>query len=187
MSIKLIVGLGNPGADYAKTRHNAGFWLLDALATTEFRFDKKFHGDVATTTIANQSVWLLKPLTYMNLSGQSIQALMNFYKIGLDEIIVAHDELDLPAGTVKFKQGGGHAGHKGLRDIIAKCGGKDFLRVRIGIDRPEHARDVKNHVLKSPSKADRTAIENGMYRAEKSLTTLLTDGLAKAMNELHSE
>lgn len=187
MRIKLIVGLGNPGADYAKTRHNAGFWFLDTLAATDFRLDKKFHGELSTTTIAGQPVWLLKPMTFMNLSGQSVQAIMSFYKIGLDEILVAHDELDLPTGTIKFKQGGGHAGHNGLRDIIAKCGGKDFLRLRIGIDRPEHASDVRHYVLKAPSKLDMTSIESGLYRAEKSLMTLANDGLAKAMNELHTE
>ena len=139
MPIKLIVGLGNPGKKYAETRHNAGFWLVERVAAqhrASFRKEAKFHGLAAKLSGAGGDVWLLQPQTYMNESGTAVGALAQFYKISADEILVAHDELDLPPGGVKIKQGGGHAGHNGLRDIGANLGTPEFWRLRIGIGHP---------------------------------------------------
>ncbi len=185
MPIQLIVGLGNPGDKYAKTRHNAGFWLLDSLSS-DFRYDKKFNADFAETFIGGQKVYLLKPLTFMNLSGDAVQKALQFYKISPNNMLVAHDELGFPAGKCKLKQGGGHGGHNGLRDIIAKTGSKDFLRLRIGIDHPGDARQVANYVLKSPSKIEQTAIDNSLMDAERAVDILMKDGIEAAMQKLHS-
>jgi peptidyl-tRNA hydrolase, PTH1 family len=156
-SIKLIVGLGNPGAQYERTRHNAGFEFVDELARQHqgsFKKDSKYFGDVCSVIIGTQKVWLLKPTTFMNRSGQGVQALANFYKIPVEEILVAHDELDIDPGCVKLKQGGGHGGHNGLRDIIAKmANNKNFKRVRLGIGHPGDAKQVADFVLgKAPKK-----------------------------------
>ncbi len=185
MPIQLIVGLGNPGDKYAKTRHNAGFWLLDNLASN-FRYDKKFNADFAETFIGGQKVYLLKPLTFMNLSGDAVQKALQFYKISPENMLVAHDELDFPTGKCKLKQGGGHGGHNGLRDIIAKTGSKDFLRLRIGIDHPGDARQVANYVLKPPSKTEQTDIDNSLMDAERAVDILMKDGIEAAMLKLHS-
>lgn len=185
MPIQLIVGLGNPGDKYTKTRHNAGFWLLDNLSTN-FRYDKKFNADFAEMVIGGQKIYLLKPLTFMNLSGDAVQKALQFYKISPKNMLVAHDELDFPAGKCKLKKGGGHGGHNGLRDIIAKTGSKDFLRLRIGIDHPGDARQVANYVLKPPSKIEQTAIDNSLMDAERAINILMKDGLEAAMLKLHS-
>ncbi len=185
MPIQLIVGLGNPGDKYAKTRHNAGFWLLDNLSAN-FRYDKKFNADFAETLIGGQKVYLLKPLTFMNLSGDAVQKALQFYKISPENMLVAHDELDFPAGKCKLKQGGGHGGHNGLRDIIAKTGSKDFLRLRIGIDHPGDARQVANYVLKPPSKIEQSAIGNSLMDAERAIEILIKDSLESAMHKLHT-
>lgn len=185
MPIQLIVGLGNPGDKYAKTRHNAGFWFLDNLSN-DFRYDKKFNAEFAETVIGGQKIYLLKPLTFMNLSGDAVQKAVQFYKISPDKMLVAHDELDFPAGKCKLKKGGGHGGHNGLRDIIAKTGNKDFLRLRIGIDHPGDARQVANYVLKAPSKIDQQAIDNSLMDAERAIDTLIKDGVEAAMLKLHS-
>ncbi len=185
MTIKMIVGLGNPGDKYAKTRHNAGFWFLDELADT-FRYDKKFNAEVAEIRHGDEKILLVKPLTFMNLSGDAVQKALQFYKISAAELLVAHDELDFAAGVCRFKKGGGHGGHNGLRDIVAKIGGGDFLRLRIGIDHPGNAKAVANYVLKPPSKEDFQRIEQSLWEAQKALKTLLNDGLAAAMQELHS-
>ncbi len=181
----LIVGLGNPGDKYVKTRHNAGFWLLDALSS-DFRYDKKFNAELAEVLINGKKVFLLKPLTFMNLSGDAVQKVMQFYKISPENMLVAHDELDFPAGVCKLKKGGGHGGHNGLRDIIAKIGSKDFLRLRIGIDHPGDSRQVANYVLKSPSKIERQAIDNSLMDAERAIDVLIQSGVEAAMLKLHS-
>jgi PTH1 family peptidyl-tRNA hydrolase len=187
--IRLIVGLGNPGADYAATRHNAGFWFVDLLAERQggaFRSESKFHGQVCRILIKGRECWLLKPSTFMNRSGQSVSSLAKYYKIGLEEILVAHDELDMPPGVVRLKFGGGHAGHNGLRDIVSAMGGKEFWRLRIGIDHPGNARDVVNYVLGRPSKQDADAIAGALGESERVLPDLVEGRFQLAMNSLHS-
>ncbi len=185
MPVQLIVGLGNPGNKYTKTRHNAGFWLLDKLSF-HFRYDKKFNAEITEILIGGHKVYLLKPLTFMNLSGDAVQKVLQFYKIIPENMLVAHDELDFPAGQCRLKKGGGHGGHNGLRDIIAKTGSRDFLRLRIGIDHPGDARQVANYVLKPPSKIDQQAIANSLMDAEQAIELLIKDGIETAMLKLHS-
>ncbi|MDO5091591.1 MAG: aminoacyl-tRNA hydrolase [Cardiobacteriaceae bacterium] len=187
--IKLIVGLGNPGERYQKTRHNAGFWLLDALAAhagERFRDEKKYFGEYARIAIGHQPVHLLKPQTYMNASGRAVAALANFYNLASDDILVAHDELDLPEGSVKLKQGGGHGGHNGLRDIIKALDSRDFYRLRIGIDHPGDKNLVVDYVLHPPGKDGLISIEHAIRKGENILPVLLKDGAEKAMHQLHS-
>ncbi|MFP3874393.1 MAG: aminoacyl-tRNA hydrolase [Thiohalophilus sp.] len=188
--MQLIVGLGNPGPDYEGTPHNAGFWFVDAVARQYhaiFKPEKKFHGEVARFSHAGQDVWLLKPVTYMNLSGQAVQALANFFKIDKENILVVHDDLDLPPGTARLKEGGGHGGHNGLRDIISRMGGNGFQRLRIGIGHPGDKNRVTSHVLKKAAKDDRIAIENAIKAALKVLPEVLDGELPGAMNELHKK
>lgn len=187
--VDLIVGLGNPGPEYEHTRHNAGFWFVDAIAAAHavpFRKEKKFHGDVARIYAHGHDIWLLKPDTFMNLSGQAVQALANFYKIDLKNMLVAHDDLDLPPGTARLKQGGGHGGHNGLRDIISKMGGNGFQRLRLGIGHPGDKHKVTGHVLKKTSADDQIAIERAIEQAIKVLPDVINGDLQKAMNQLHS-
>jgi len=188
--VSLIVGLGNPGAEYEKTRHNAGFWFLDELARQHglsFKPEKKFHGDVARYKHGGEDVWLLKPTTFMNLSGQAVQALAHFYKINLDEILVVHDELDLSVDTARLKKGGGHGGHNGLRDIASKMGGNNYLRLRLGIGHPGDKNKVTNHVLKKASTDDQISIERNIERALNVLPLVIDGDIQKAMNELHTD
>ena len=187
--IALIAGLGNPGGQYEATRHNAGFWFVDQIARragATLRHENKFHGHAAKVTLHGFDVWLLKPKTFMNLSGQSVAALSKFYKIEPPNILVVHDEIDLPPGTVRLKRGGGHGGNNGLRDIIAKLG-KDFARLRIGVGRPAHSSEVTNYVLHRPSVDDHISIERAMDEGEGVLSLMLEDGLEKATNKLHSK
>ncbi len=169
--IRLIVGLGNVGAEYERTRHNAGFWFVDELAAgtrASFRSERKFFGEVARTSVDGQEVWLLKPATYMNLSGQAVQAVAAFYRIAPAEILVVHDELDLAPGDVRLKKGGGLAGHNGLKDISARIGTPDFWRLRIGIGHPRTqglAQEVADFVLHPPRREEQTAIEAAIGRA----------------------
>lgn len=184
--IKLIVGLGNPDAKYLKTRHNAGFWLLDELSAS-WTVEAKFHGWYQKTLIANRPIHLLKPNTYMNASGRAVGALANFYQIQPEEILVVHDELDLPEGVARLKLDGGHGGHNGLRDIIQVLGTKRFYRLRIGIDRPAEKAQVVNYVLNPPNQGGMTKIQEALSSAIKVLPVLLQDGAEKAMHLLHSE
>ena len=189
-AVQLIVGLGNPGPEYEATRHNAGFWFVDAVARRwhgQFRAEKKFHGDVARVTLDGHEVWLLKPGTFMNRSGQSVQAMARFYRIPPEAMLVAHDELDLPPGTARLKQGGGHGGHNGLRDIIDKLGTRDFLRLRLGIGHPGDSRQVTGYVLKKPGQDDRLAIEQAIDRSLDVLPDVIAGNLQAAMNRLHAE
>jgi len=188
-AIQLIVGLGNPGPEYEPTRHNAGFWFVDELARRHgvtLRRENRFHGWVGQAQVGGRNVWLLKPDTFMNRSGQSIVAFALFYKIPRDAILIAHDELDLPAGTVRLKRGGGHGGHNGLRSTIQHLGGPDFVRVRIGIDHPGHKDDVVDYVLNRPSQDDRRAIEDGIDAAADQVSQLLAGEFERVMHELHS-
>jgi PTH1 family peptidyl-tRNA hydrolase len=162
---RLIVGLGNPGAEYADTRHNAGFWLCERLAAkfgAEFRRESRFHGLAGRT---RDQVWLLLPQTYMNHSGQAVAALARFYRIAPGEMLVLHDELDLPPGTLRLKFGGGLGGHNGLKDIAAHFGTQDFWRLRIGVGHPGDRDQVVDYVLKKPRAEERTLIEAALDRA----------------------
>ncbi len=187
-AIRLIVGLGNPGPEYDQTRHNAGFWFVDELARRYqgiFRHESKFAGEVCRITLDGHDVWLLKPLTYMNRSGQSVKLMTGFYKIPLGQLLVAHDEIDLPPGSAKLKCGGGHGGHNGLRDIFGHLG-KDFWRLRIGVGHPGHKDQVVDYVLSRPSRADHDAILRDIDEAAD-LAPLIVEGeLEKAMHRLHS-
>jgi PTH1 family peptidyl-tRNA hydrolase len=189
-AIRLIVGLGNPGAEYQKTRHNAGFWLLDELAwdyKQSFRAEAKFFAEVARAAQPGGSdLWLLKPMTFMNLSGQAVVALARFYKIMPNEILVVHDELDLPPGSARFKQGGGHGGHNGLKDIIAKLGTPDFWRLRLGIGHPGERTEVVNYVLKKPRAEEQSEIDQAMVAALAVLPQALAGEMAAAMKQLHT-
>lgn len=188
--IKLIVGLGNPGAKYADTRHNAGEWLIERLAhrfNFNLRDESKFFGKTARTSIQGKEVRFLIPTTFMNLSGKAVGALATFYRIQPEQILVLHDELDLPVGSVKLKLGGGHGGHNGLKDIIAQLGNsKNFYRLRIGIGHPGDRNQVSNFVLSKPAPAEKQRIEQALDEAECCIEILLKDGITKAMNRLNS-
>ncbi|MDH3342877.1 MAG: aminoacyl-tRNA hydrolase [Gammaproteobacteria bacterium] len=190
IDLKLIVGLGNPGSKYTKTRHNAGFWFVEELAAAHggsFRLEKKFHGEVAKINLAGRDVWLLKPETFMNRSGDSVQSLMSFYQLQADNILVAHDELDLEPGDIRLKTGGGHGGHNGLRDIIAHSGTKDFHRLRIGIGHPGNKAQVADYVLHNPSLDDSIAIDASISRAQTVMALLAEGAMEKAMHQLHTK
>ena len=187
--IKLFVGLGNPGPEYEATRHNAGFWWIDAVARElkcSLAMDKAYQGLVARTQVQGQTVWLLEPQTYMNVSGRSVAALARFFKIQPQEILVAHDELDVVPGQVKLKLGGGHGGHNGLRDIHAQLGSADYWRLRIGIGHPGVKTEVANWVLKKPSAEHRTAIEDCIIRGLQALPEILRGEMDKATMRLHT-
>ena len=187
--IRLIVGLGNPGPRYEGTRHNAGFLLTDLIARRHggtFKSESRFHGQVCRIRSEGRECWLLMPATYMNRSGQSVSSLANYFKIAPEEMLVAHDELDLPAGAVRLKQGGGHAGHNGLRDIISALGGRDFWRLRLGIGRPEDSREVVDYVLSRPSRADADALEQAVTSAAEVLPEILAGEFQRAMHRLHT-
>ena len=187
--IKLIVGLGNPGKEYAATRHNAGFWWVDELTrihSANFKADSKFHGLVARANMHGNEVHLLKPQTFMNISGRAVGAVAQFYKIEPAQILVVHDELDLPPGSAKLKLGGGHGGHNGLKDIIAHLGTKDFWRLRIGIGHPGERNEVSNYVLNSPRKEEQVLIDEAMQRAQEVAPLIIEGKMEAAMLKLHS-
>ncbi|KQM71166.1 aminoacyl-tRNA hydrolase [Xylophilus sp. Leaf220] len=187
--IKLFVGLGNPGPDYEATRHNAGFWWIDALAREwklQLNVEKGYWGLMARTTIAGQTVWLLEPLTFMNASGKSVAALARFFKIAPAEILVVHDELDIVPGQVKLKFGGSHAGHNGLRDIHAQLGSPDYWRLRLGIGHPGDRAEVIHWVLKKPSLDHRIAIDQCIDRSLKAVPALLAGEMDKATMLVHT-
>lgn len=188
VDLRLIVGLGNPGANYHSTRHNAGFWLIDELArdhAISLKNETRFHGEVGKFNSAGKDIYLLKPTTFMNRSGQSIAALSKYFKITPEQILVMHDELDLEAGDIRLKKSGGHGGHNGLRDTINHIG-KEFYRLRIGIGHPGDRNQVVNYVLKNPSKEDLGKIEEASQKFINILPTLLDGRFDKAMQELHT-
>lgn len=191
MKIKLIVGLGNPGQEYDRTRHNAGFDYVDELArrySGQFKPEKKYFGEVTKVSINGEQVYLLKPMTFMNRSGQGISALANFFKIQPEEILVAHDELDLAPGVARLKVGGGHGGHNGLRDTIAKLGNnKNFKRLRIGIGHPGSANQVVGYVLKKASQTDQQLIDQAIDDAVDNTETAVNGQWDKAMKDLHTK
>lgn len=184
-SIRLIVGLGNPGPDYAATRHNAGFWLVDLLSRQQhapLRAEGKFFSLYGRAG----ELHLLEPQTFMNASGKAVAAVARFYKIQPDEILVVHDELDLPPGAAKFKLGGGHGGHNGLRDILSALGTPDFWRLRLGIGHPGHKAEVVNFVLKPPRKEEQDAINRAIDHALDVMPDVLAGRLPEAMQTLHT-
>ena len=187
--IKLFVGLGNPGPEYEATRHNVGFWWVDALASelkVTLTHDRGYHGLVARTTLHGQTVWLLEPQTFMNLSGKSVAALARFFKIAPEEILVVHDELDVVPGQAKLKFGGSHAGHNGLRDIHAQLGTGDYWRLRLGIGHPGVKSEVVNWVLKKPLKEQREAIEDAIVRTLHATPALVAGEMEKATLLIHT-
>ena len=188
--IKLIVGLVNPGDKYTDTRHNAGEWLIECLArrfNVSLNPESKFFGKTARILVNGKEVRLLVPTTFMNLSGKAVGALASFYRIKPEEILVIHDELDLPPGTAKLKQGGGHGGHNGLKDIVAQLGNNNnFYRLRIGIGHPGHRDLVAGYVLNKPSPADRDALEKVLDEATDCVEMIFKDGMVKATNRLNS-
>ena len=187
--IKLFVGLGNPGPDYAATRHNAGFWWIDELARelkVSLSMDKSYHGYAARTTVGGQTIWLLQPQTFMNLSGKSVASLAKFFKIAPEEILVVHDELDIAPGQMKVKFGGSHAGHTGLRDIHAQLGSADYWRLRIGVGHPGVKSEVINWVLKKPSLDNRIAIDQAITRSLKAVPDMISGDMDKATMLIHT-
>ncbi len=188
--ILLIVGLANPGAEYEQTRHNAGAWFVSTLAddaNITLRHNPKFHGLHGTAKVKGHDCHLLIPSTYMNHSGQAIQALASYYKIGPRQILVAHDELDLQPGTIRLKFDGGHGGHNGLRDTIHHLSTKEFYRLRIGIGHPGAGYDVSDYVLSPPRKAERAEIDTALHQAEGILPLVMAGEFQKAMQFLHTE
>jgi len=187
-AIQLIVGLGNPGPGYEPTRHNAGFWFVDELVRScrqSFRSEQRFHSEVASCLLDGNEFRLQKPMTFMNRSGQAASALARFFKIPLQQILVVHDELDLPPGTIRLKKGGGHGGHNGLRDLISHLGSKDFYRLRVGIGHPGHRDQVVDYVLRKPSKEDRRQIDDAIYDALNIMPDVVEGKFELAMNSLH--
>ncbi|MEM7316983.1 MAG: aminoacyl-tRNA hydrolase [Planctomycetota bacterium] len=188
--IELIVGLGNPGSEYAETRHNAGFWFIDRYVAdlgSTFSTESRFFGDVAKVATQGRTLRLLKPMQYMNRSGQAVAALSRYFKIPADGILVIHDELDLPPGDARIKFSGGHGGHNGLRDLISHLGSRDFWRVRLGIGHPGHQSEVVNYVLKTPSRDDTNAIDDAVSRVLAAMPLIAQGEMQLATNDVHSQ
>jgi peptidyl-tRNA hydrolase, PTH1 family len=191
-AIRLIVGLGNPGPEHETDRHNAGFWFVDEVARAhggQWRRESRFSGEAARVSIGGHDAWLLKPQTYMNRSGQSVSALARFYRIAPDEVLVAHDELDLAPGTIRLKKGGGSGGHNGLKDISAALGGPNYWRLRIGIGHPRDlypGREVVDFVLQRPARAEQEAMAARMPAALDVVPLLVAGQLERAGQKLHT-
>lgn len=188
-SLRLVVGLGNPGTQYERTRHNVGFWFVDEVAARHrvaFRDERRFHGAVATLDWNGGVVYLLKPSTFMNQSGRAVAAVTKFFKIEPPQILVVHDELDLPPGVVRLKRGGGHGGHNGLRDLIACLGAADFYRLRFGIGHPGDRSAVIRYVLDGPLRSEGPLLQKAIGRAISLLPGLLEGRFGKVMSELHA-
>ena len=186
--LKLIVGLGNPGAEYARTRHNAGFWLVDELARRHggtFRHEGRHQGELARVRMNGEEVWLLKPMTFMNRSGGPVSSVLGFYKLAPAQMLVAHDEIDLPSGTIRLKDAGGHGGHNGLRDVIA-AQGEGFWRLRIGVGHPGSAREVVDFVLTQAGKDEQRTIDETIVVGADAIEETLRLGAQVAMNKLHA-
>ena len=185
--LKLIVGLGNPGTEYARTRHNAGFQFMDELARRHgavFRSEPRHRAELARARIGAADLWLLKPMAYMNHSGDAVQSIASFYKVSPAAVLVAYDELDFPPGVVRLKFGGGAAGHNGMRDVIAQLG-DGFWRLRIGIGHPGDRTQVLDYVLGRPPVAQAMLLQEGLQAAADAVPVLLTEGAQIAMNRLH--
>ncbi|RDI48598.1 aminoacyl-tRNA hydrolase [Aquicella lusitana] len=190
LPIQLIVGLANPGKEYADTRHNAGGWFVEALAHSDnvtLRLEAKYHGLHGVIQLHNQSCHLLIPTTFMNHSGQAVRACMHYHKIPPESILIAHDEIDLPTGIIRLKFDGGDGGHNGLKDVIRHLNTRQFYRLRIGVGRPANSKDVVDYVLNNPSKADRQKIDRALLKVNDILPFLMAGEMQKAMQELHTE
>ncbi len=188
LTLKIIAGLGNPGPEHQLTRHNVGFWFCDALARRyggEFRDYRKYSGETARIGVAGRELILLKPTTYMNRSGMAVRQLSDFFKIAPQEILVVHDELDLPVGAIRVKHGGGHGGHNGLRDIIAHVG-EDFWRLRLGIGHPGAKAEVIDYVLTRAPPAEEESLLDAVSTAAEAMPLLLEQGAERAMARLHA-
>jgi peptidyl-tRNA hydrolase, PTH1 family len=188
-TIQLIVGLANPGKEYAETRHNAGAWFVENLALDAnvlLKRSAKFHGLYGLATLHDKPCHLLIPTTFMNLSGQAVRACMHYHKLSPDSILIAHDDIDLPAGTIKLKFDGGDGGHNGLSDIIRHLSTRQFYRLRIGVGHPGNSKDVVDYVLDKPSKADKQKIDLAIADGEAAVPLLLDGDIAKAMQALHT-
>jgi len=188
-AVTIIAGLGNPDSKYERTLHNAGFWFVDALLLKfggELRFDKKFDADVGRIKLQGSDVWLIKPQSFMNLSGGPVRSMLDYYRLRPQNLLVAHDEIDLPPGTVRLKQGGGHGGHNGIRDVIQHCGA-DFMRLRVGVGHPGEKSKVTNYVLKKGSAEVQAAVEQNVDDAVAVMPILMEDGLSAAMKKLHTK
>jgi PTH1 family peptidyl-tRNA hydrolase len=188
LPLKLVVGLGNPGREYARARHNAGWWFVDELAARfggSWRHDAREHTELARIDVAGTQLWLLKPTAFMNRSGAPVAAVAKFYGIEPGEILVAHDDIDLPPGVARLKHGGGHGGHNGVRDVIAHLGA-DFWRLRLGVGHPGSKDLVLDAVLDRPTQAEQQAIDEALSRALEIMPELLRSGAQKAMHSLHS-
>jgi PTH1 family peptidyl-tRNA hydrolase len=187
--VRLIVGLGNPGPKYAGTRHNAGFWFVERVADrlgVALRSERKFHGATARCRDAGMDLHLLCPDTFMNHSGRAVAALARFHRIAPELILVAHDEIDLPAGVARLKRGGGHGGHNGLRDIIPALGSREFARLRIGVGHPGSSDQVIGYVLNAPGRAERTAIDSAIDAAAAQAPALAAGDWDRAQQQLHT-
>ena len=187
--LSIIAGLGNPEDKYDRTLHNAGFWFVDAVARKyggQFRYEKKFDAEICKVGIEGADVWLAKPQSYMNHSGQPVRAVIDYYRLNPRHMLVAHDEIDLPPDIVRFKQGGGHGGHNGIRDVMAHCG-RDFMRLRIGVGHPGEKDKVTGYVLKRGSSAVEAAVEKNIDAAIDVIPLLMDDGLNAAMKKLHTK
>jgi PTH1 family peptidyl-tRNA hydrolase len=187
--LSIIAGLGNPEDKYERTLHNAGFWFVDAVARKfggQFRYEKKFDAEICKVGIEGSDVWLAKPQSYMNHSGQPVRAVLDYYRLNPRHMLVAHDEIDLPPDTIRLKQGGGHGGHNGIRDVMAHCG-QDFMRLRIGVGHPGEKDKVTGYVLKRGSSEVEAAVEKNIDAALDVIPLLMDEGLNAAMKKLHTK
>jgi PTH1 family peptidyl-tRNA hydrolase len=189
LPLQLVVGLGNPGPEHAATRHNAGFWFVDELASrhdARLKPERRYVADAGRATIAGVALWLLKPMGYMNRSGQSVRAFCDYLQVPSSQVLVVHDELDLPPGVARLKSGGGAGGHNGLRDVIAHLG-EDFWRLRIGIGHPGHRDEVIDYVLEPPGAVEERLMREAIELAVAEFPRLLTEGAERMMNRLHTK
>ena len=187
--VTMIAGLGNPDNKYERTLHNAGFWFVDALLRKyggEFRYDKKFDAEICRIDLQGNEVWLVKPHSFMNLSGGPVRGVLDYYRLQPQQLLVAHDEIDLPPGTVRLKLGGGHGGHNGMRDVMRHCG-SDFMRLRIGVGHPGEKSMVTNYVLKKGTADVEAAVNKTLDDAVAVMPILVEDGLNAAMKKLHTK
>ena len=187
--LTMIAGLGNPEDRYERTLHNAGFWFVDELARRfngQFKYEKRFDADICKVSIAGDDIWLVKPQSYMNLSGGPVRGMLDYYRLKVGNLLVAHDEIDLPPGTVRLKLGGGHGGHNGLRDVIKHCG-RDFMRLRLGVGHPGHKDQVTSYVLKKASADVESAIVRNVDDAADVIPMLVEQGLEAATKALHTK
>ena len=187
--LSIIAGLGNPEERYERTLHNAGFWFVDELARrggVVFRYEKRFDAEICKVKLAGSDVWLVKPQSFMNLSGGPVRSVLDYYRLSASDLLVAHDEIDLPPGTVRLKKGGGHGGHNGVRDVMQHCG-PDFMRLRLGVGHPGDKDRVTGYVLKRASGDVESAVSGNVDEAADVMTLLVTDGLNAAMKKLHTK